>query len=475
MRAWLGIDIGTAGVRVAAYDVEGRRLAGAAAERPPAFPVDGAMVHDPELDWWGGTREALAACTAALGEASIAGVAVAALFPAACLVDADGMPLGQGLLYGDRRASADVGPVEEALGVRLTGDEVTPRLRWLHRTGPDVWARAARVLPPAGYVTQRLSGRSTIDPTSAARWGGISSGGAWDADALARLDLSPDLFPSIAAPTAVIGHILREAAAETGLAQGTPVVAGASDSFAALLGSGVRGPGDAMIYYGSSGTLLVGTAPFADAVADPGVFAAGSPFRLAAYAPNSGGFLDRIRTEMFDGRTYLELDGEAAVIPPGANGLFVLPHVSGRMVQGVDPHPMGAIVGLRLDHGRAEIWRAMLEAFGWMLMDARSRMDRAIDWVVAGGTGARSETWRSILSDMTGLPQAMGPADATTRGAAFLAALATGGVEDVAEMRERWLADPERPPTSPDPATHERYQGLLPGWLALDAALAGGR
>jgi xylulokinase len=467
------VDIGTAGVRVAAYDADGRRIGQASADRPPSFPGDGAMVHDPEADWWGGTCEALAQLLSTRDGSTIAGVGLAALFPATCLVDADGHALGEGLLYGDQRAARDIGAVEDALGVSLTGDEVTPRLLWLRRVAPDAWTAARRILPPAGYVARRLTGAVMIDPNSAARWGGIARGGAWDEDALERLEIPGERLPPIVAPTTIVGRVTAEAAATTGLPLGTPVVAGATDSFAALLGSGVQRPGDALIYYGSSGTLLVATSSFGDAVDDASRFEPGAPFRLAAYAPNSGGLLEQTRVEMFGGVPYAVLDREAADVPPGANGVYVLPHVSGRMVPDIDSEARGAIVGLRLDHRRADVWRAMLESFGWMLMDAQARLERPLDWVVAGGTGARSGTWRSIFSDMTGLPQSMGPADAGTRGAAFIAALATGGVDTVEAIRDRWLTDsPAGAATAPDPVAHERYRQLLPGWLGLDAALS---
>lgn len=470
---WIGLDVGTQGVRCVAVDPDGTVLASAIAERPPRFPSPGAMVHDPEADWWGGARDALAAVVAAVGNRPIDGVALASLFPAACLVDDAGEAIGEGMLYGDTRAAAEVEEVEEALGTTLTGDEVVPRLVWIRRSDPDLLTRARWVLGPAGFVSLRLTGRSMIDPNSAARWGGIARGGSWDDDALARLDLSPTLMPPIHRPTDVVGRVTPAAAAATRLPVGTPVVAGATDSFAALLGSGVRGPGDAMVYYGSSGTLLVATAPFADAIADAASFGPGSPFRLAAYAPNSGSLLERARVEMFGGASYAELDEEAGRVPPGANGVFVLPHVSGRMMPDPDASARGAIVGLRLDHGRPDIWRAMLESIGWMLMDAQHRLDDAITWVVAGGTGARSATWRSILTDMTGLPQSLGPGDASARGAAFLAALGTGGVEGIEAVRDTWLVDElAGQPTRPDPAAHERYLELLPDWLALDAALS---
>ncbi|HEV8698598.1 MAG TPA: FGGY family carbohydrate kinase [Candidatus Limnocylindrales bacterium] len=473
-RCWIGIDIGTQGVRGVAVAADGAVLASANRERPPRFPAPGAMVHYPETDWWEAARDVLVGLVVALGNRPISGIGLATLFPAACLVDEAGQAIGEGMLYGDTRAAADVEAVEQALGMPLTGDEVVPRLRWIRRTNADQFSRARSVLSPAGFVALRLTGQPMIDPNSAARWGGIARAGRWDDDALSRLDLSRDLLAPIHRPIDVVGGVTPAAAAATGLPAGTPVVAGATDSFAALLGSGVRGPGDAMVYYGSSGTLLVATAPFAEAVVESASFGPGSPLRLAAYAPNSGGFLERARVQMFGGAPYAELDEQAKGVPPGANEVLVLPHVSGQMMPRSDPGARGAIVGLRLDHGRADIWRAMLESFGWMLMDAQARLDDSLTWVVAGGTGARSAVWRSILTDMTGFPQSLGPGDASARGAAFLAAMGTGGVGGIDDMRDTWLAaEQDTQPTRPDPVAHDRYLELLPSWLALDATLSG--
>jgi xylulokinase len=431
------------------------------------------MVHDPETDWWGGAREVLTAIAGAVHDRRIEGIGLAGLFPAACLADEAGDPIGEGMLYGDTRAAAEVEEVAQTLGASLTGDEVVPRLLWIRRSDPDRLARTRCVLGPAGFVGLRLTGRPMVDPNSAARWGGIARAGDWDHEALAQLDLSPAILPPIHRSIDVVGYVTTGAAAATLLPEGTPVVAGATDSFAALLGSGVRGPGDAMIYYGSSGTLMVATASFGDAMVDASVFGPGSPFRLAAYAPNSGSLLERARVEMFGGASYAELDGDAARVLPGANGILALPHVSGRLMPDPDPAARGAIVGLRLDHGRGHIWRAMLESFGWMVMDAQRRLDSGLDWVVAGGTGARSDVWRSILSDMTGLSQSRGPDDAAAGGAAFIAALGTGAVDGIEALRDRWLAaEAGRQPTRPDPVAHDRYLEILPGWLALDAALS---
>jgi sugar (pentulose or hexulose) kinase len=113
------------------------------------------------------------------------------------------------------------------------------------------------------------------------------------------------------------------------------------------------------------------------------------------------------------------------------------------------------------------------DSFAALLGSGVRGVGDAMVYYGSSGTGAQSETWRSIMSDMTRLPQTLGPTDASARGAAFIAALGTGDVDGVVAMRDTWLAtELDRPPTRPDPAAHERYLELLPSWLALDAALS---
>jgi xylulokinase len=141
------------------------------------------------------------------------------------------------------------------------------------------------------------------------------------------------------------------------------------------------------------------------------------------------------------------------------------------MMPFVDPAARGVIAGLRVNHRRADIWRALLESFGWIVMDAQRRLTDRLTWVVAGGMGARSAVWRSIVTDMTGIAQSVGPTDASARGAAFLAALGTGGTDGANVIWENWLAQKGNAPANrPDAAVHARYMELLPDWLALDEA-----
>ncbi|MDQ3492348.1 MAG: hypothetical protein M3452_03685, partial [Chloroflexota bacterium] len=137
-RVWLGLEIGTQGVRAAVFDAGGERLSAGRARRPPRSPEAGAMIHLPELDWWGGAREALAEALSGVRSERIAGVGLAGLFPAVCLATTEGHALSEGILYGDRRGvTAD--------------DAVVPRLTRLLGILPEAALRDGIALGPAGY------------------------------------------------------------------------------------------------------------------------------------------------------------------------------------------------------------------------------------------------------------------------------------------------------------------------------------
>jgi xylulokinase len=471
---WLGIDVGTQGVRIRAYENDGTLVASSDAHRPARAPVPEAMIHEPDADWWGGTREALRPVLAEVSERHIGGIGLAGLFPAVCLMSEAGEAIGSGILYGDGRAGAEVAAVERRLDITLTGDEVAPRLLWLRDRSPTEYRRASVALGPTGFIGFRLTGVLSIDPHSAARWGGIvdATRRGWDPVALKALGIDAGLLPPIKRPHDQIGLVTADAARATGLAEGIPVIAGTTDSLAAMLGDGAMRRGDAMIYYGSSGTLLVCTVDFEDALADQAVFGTDAPYRLAAYALDSGRFLEKIGGALAAGASFPILDAEAAGRPPGSCGISVFPHVSGRLLP-PRPAARGAVAGLTLDQTRGDLWRATLESFGFVLMQAQSSLGDPVRSVTAAGGGAVSETWRSIISDMTGWTQEVAPRGGSARGAAFLAAYALGGVRSLSDIREVWLArSGDRPRTVPRSDHHFRYLELLPSWERLDEVLS---
>lgn len=430
------------------------------------------MIHLPEVDWWGGAREALVEASSGVASERIAGIGLAGLFPAICLSAPEGHALSEGILYGDRR------------GVTAT-DAVVPRLMHLLRTIPEIALRDSIALGPAGYLGLRLTGVPSIDPYSATRWEPLlaATTGTWDRAAAAHLGVPPRMLPPIVAPGALLGTITAAAARDTGLPEGIPVVAPTTDSLATMLGSGVVRAGDALAYYGSTGTLLLVTTDLEQALADAHAPGAATPYRRVAHATGSGLFAELVRREWLGGVDHTTLNAEAAAVPAGSEGVMVVPYLSGRLLPTPEPGLRASVAGIGLGHGRGHLWRAMLEAFGWVLMSAQQdghHGARDIRRVTAAGGGSRSAVWRGIVNDMTGWQQSVAPAHASVRGAAFLAAQALSGAA-FSQLAQRWLEPPDGgepgratadTAAAPDPAVTEHYRTLLPRWTRLVAALA---
>jgi xylulokinase len=471
--SWLGIDLGTQGVRAVLFDDEGRVLGTGSSVTLPRSPYPGWMTHRPDEDWFGGS---VASVRQAVGDrgASVSAIGLTSTFPTFCLVDRSGSAIGEAVLYSDTRATSDIAEAAARLGVTLTGDEVSPRLFWFASRRPEDLARADMVLGPAGYLGRRLTGNGSVDPVSAYRWGGLldERRASWLPAAARAVGVRPETLPRISAPDEVIGTVTGNAARLTGLVEGTPVVAGLPDTMATLIGHGVTETGDAMAYYGSSGTLLICTVDLQRALRDPSVIGPGRPWELAAYGLNSGVFAESIRRGWLGDAPYDDLDQAAGAVPPGANGLMVLPHVAGRLVPEAEPNRRAAILGVTTEHGRGEVWRAVLESFGYLLMEAQRRSTMRIRILGAAGGGANSAVWRQIVSDMTGLVQHRVQGPGAARGAAFIAGLGMGRFRHLAEIRP-WLTLDAANRTEPDEEVTLRYRALYDVWQRLDRGLGG--
>jgi xylulokinase len=468
-RLWLGVDVGTQGVRALVVGSDGRVMShGTVAFPRRPQPADG-MIHDPKADWADGAVAAARDAVGGVQARRIAGVAVCGLFPACALLDADGQPIGDGLLYGDRRAAGFVPLVAGQLDVRLTGDEVSPRLAWLRSTQPAELERARWVVGPAGFVIHLLTDRVTIDPQSAYRWGGLTDAmrTGWSPRALDVLGIPRRLMPDIVVPTAPVGTVTLSAAALTGLPAGTPVMGGVTDSLATLIGHGVVRAGQGLIYYGSTWTAMLATCDLETALKEPSLIGDEAPWRLAAYVVDAGRFVERLRTAMFNGQAYEKLDAAAATVPPGAHGLAVIPVPTARFENGQSLPSRAAIVGIGLEYSQADVWRATLESMGFLIADGLEPDGRQSRWMAAAGTGARSEIWRQIISDITNLEQRYDPRGSAAFGAAFLAAYGLGGVNSLDPVAEGWLTGKEAAWTWPEPRQVMAYRRHRPTWRRL--------
>ena len=447
MGCTLGVDIGTfesKGVLVAG---DGQIMAQAARPHQMIVPRPGWAEHRAREDWWGDftflTRALLA--ESRIDPRAIRAVACSAIGPCMLPVDASGAPLMNGVLYGvDTRASAEIADLNAAIGPdtilarggnALTSQSVGPKILWLKRTHPDVWARTARVLTSTSYLTYRLTGEYVIDHYTAANFSPLYDITAqdWCFD-LADI-CGPDRLPRLLWSNQIAGQVTAEAAAETGLALGTPVTCGTIDAAAEAVSVGVVSPGDMMLMYGST-VFIIQIA--AQRLHDPRLWHApwlfpGQHAAMAGLATSgtlTHWFRDQFARELPLESAFATLAAEAEASPPGAKGLICLPHFSGERTPLHDPQARGAFFGLNLTHNRGDLYRAVLEGIACAtrhITETCAAAGAPPSRVLAVGGGTKNRPWLQATSDLTGLDQIL---CRTTTGAAYgdawLAAAAVG-------------------------------------------------
>lgn len=480
----VAIDVGTSGARAAAFDLAGDRLL--EVRRP--YPT-----HSPRPQWAEQSAAAwVSASLACLGElvrqlgpaTRVHGLSLTGQCPSVALLDARGRPLGAGLTYRDNRARVEAAEIRERFGDaaihRRTGHlpaafHVAPKLCWIRRHEPERWAAARLALQPRDLVVLALTGEAVTDGShAAATLVHDLRGRRWDPGLLEALDIPGTLFPRLGRSDEVVGTLRPAIAARVGLPTPTPVVLGGADSQACAFGAGVVAEGPVSEMAGSSTCLnAVVAEPLEvfEVTHYPHVIA--GAFTTETGINTTGAAVawvaDRLyggRRARADSRDYARLDAEAAAVEPGSDGLRMLPVLADG--ERDDPALRGAMTGLSLRHGRAEVARAALEGVAFtiraQLALLREGGQPVTELRVSGGD-SRLATWNRIKADVTGLSVRTVPGDAAGTGVAMLAGLGSGIYPD---PRAAVVAcvHPDAA-VEPDPTRVERYDALFEDWRAL--------
>jgi xylulokinase len=468
MKALLGIDIGTSSTKGVLATEEGTVLATAVRPHVTSMPRPGWVEHDAESIWWQDvcvvSRELLAD-----SGLEVVGVCVSGIGPCLLVADEAGTPLRPAILYGvDTRAEAEIVELTGRFGAEsilarggspLTTQAVGPKLLWLARHEPAVFAKSRRLFMASSYALWRLTGEYVLDHHSASQCDPMYDllTGDWSGD-WARELAGPMELPSLRWPGEVAGFVAAEGAAATGIPIGTPVATGTIDAWSEAVSAGVRDPGEAMVMYGTTMFFVaVCERPLVDRRLWSTAGAFCGTWTLAGGMAASGSVVAWGRD--LTGVDYPELMAEAASVPAGAGGLLVLPYFAGERTPLFDAQARGTIFGLTLRHRRAHLFRALLEATAYgarhnleTFQDAGARLER----VVAVGGGTASELWPQIVSDVTNLEQEV---PSVTIGAAYGDAFLAGVATRLVEPSTRWASI--EGVVKPNPAATEGYEELF--------------
>lgn len=450
MKYYLGIDIGTFESKAALVDAEGNIAASAAHPHKMLVPQPGWAEHRADEDWWGDfkylSKKVIA--ESRIDPKDIRAVGASAIGPCMLPVNRAGEPLMNGVLYGvDTRAAREIDVLNGEIGAErilaatgnaLTSQSVGPKILWLKNNRPDLYKEAQKFITSTTYIVHKLTGRYVIDHYSAANWAPLylPDERNWSSKLSAAIT-GLDRLAEITWTTDIAGAVTKEAAAETGLAAGTPVITGTIDAAAEAVSVGVRAPGQMMLMYGSTIFIILVTAKRLDDARlwyAPWLFEGqhASMSGLATSGTLTHWFRENFAQELDSRDAAIILAGEAAQSPPGANGLVLLPYFSGERTPIHDTHAKGVLFGLNLTHKRSDIYRALLEGIAngtRHIMETYGEAGLVASRIESVGGGTKNTVWAQATSDITGLKQhvrqkTMG----ASYGDAFLAALGIGDV-----------------------------------------------
>ncbi|MFN2202785.1 MAG: FGGY-family carbohydrate kinase [Caldilineaceae bacterium] len=445
----ISIDSSTTACKAIAWDSSGRAVAEGRAAYPMLRPQAGWAEQNAE-HWWNSACAAIRDCVSQVDVDAIDALGITHQRESFVPVDRNGRPIRNAILWLDERSQSQLEWLDEKYGSgalhELTGKppsmtQALPKIVWLMQNEPVTVAAAAKFLDVHAFLVSRLTGEMRTSIASADPLGLVDMrAGRWATDLIEDLGLRPDQFVETVAPGTIIGHINALSAAATGLRENLPVVAGAGDGQCAGLGANALVEGRAY--------LNMGTAIAAGVYSDEYVI--DRAFRtLCAPLPGAYFFEHILRGGVFTVQWFVEhfatdLENESSVksaeqlleaaaegIPAGADGLMLVPYWNNVMSPYWDPSATGITIGWTGDHGRAHLYRAILEgvAFeqrlvGEAMMAATGQ--RFTEYVTMGG-GSRSDLWCQIMADVTGVPVTRSSTiEVTCLGAGIMAAVAAG-------------------------------------------------
>lgn len=470
---FLGIDLGTSSVKALLLTRDGRVAGEASAAYPVLAPRPGWAESEPAA-WWEAAATAVRALVERHGSA-VEGVGLSGQMHGVVLASASGAPLRPAVLWADGRARAEVAAyarLPAAMRYRLgnppAGGMAGPTLAWLKAHEAGTYAAARWALQPKDWLRLRLTGVAAAEPSDASATLMYDlTKDAWADDVVHALGLRPDLLAPLMPSAGVAGTLTPAAAHRLGLAAGTPVAAGAADTAAAALGSGLVAPGPMQLTVGSGAQIVT---LVEEARVDPSgrshlfrTAQAHGHYAMAAMQ-NAGLALEWALRVL--GVSWAEAYAAAFAVPAGAEGVTFLPYVTGERTPHFDPDAGGGWSGLRLGHGREHLLRAAFEGVAFSLrqgLGVLSDLGYDAESLRLAGGGTIEPAWRQLLADVLGRPLlATDVPSASARGAAIIAGLALGEFHDEGAACTG-LAEPRlvAVPAGADPALDDSYARFL--------------
>ncbi len=505
---FLGIDISTTGVKALLIDTHGDVVASVTTPLSLSTPKPLWSEQDPH-EWWSGAtrsiRQALA--QAGVSSAQVRAIGLTGQMHGLVLLDRQERVLRPAILWNDQRTGAECEEITQKVGAKkllqITGNRAltgftAPKILWVRKNEPEIYAQAAHILLPKDFVRLRLTGDYAVDKADGAGMLLFDlQKRDWSDEILGILDIPRSWMPETFEGPEITGVVSTTAAAETGLQVGTPVVGGGGDQAAQAVGVGAVTPGIVALTLGTSGVIFATTSgPFVEPQGRLHAFCHAVPgaWHFMGVMLSAAGSLQWYRDNLATGLAFDDLLAPAEAIPPGSEGLFFLPYLTGERTPHPDPLARAAFVGLTVRHTKAHMTRSVLEGVAFGLRDSMELIKQAsvsvnldhgesekvinhpgqsqglIQQVRVSGGGARSPLWRQILSDVMDTELVtLNTSEGAAFGAALLAGVGVGTWGSVEESCQEVIRTTQQ--TRPNPQAVAAYEEVYPHYRGLYYAL----
>lgn len=481
---FLAVDVGTQSTRVALVDPQGQIVASHSIGYDLATPRPGWAEQDPELWWEAAVRGIRAVRQAAAVQAGeILAICCDAQMHATIPISAEGDLLSHGVqLWCDKRASEMATAFERSSSlpeaVRLAGNPpvaawVGFKIQWIKCYQPELYAKTWKFLTGAGFLNYRLTGSLSIDYSEASGFFLLDAGTLqWSETLGEMLGIQVNKLPPVYPSTQIIGGVTPQASRQTGLAEGTPVLAGAGDMFSMLVATGLVEKGRASDVCGTSAILAVYLEQPVRGAPVMNLHHAWDGWCPFGIIDSGGGALRWLRDALAQAEVkqadereisvYEILSEKAQAIEPGSEGLLFFPYLMGERVLG-SPNARGVFFGLSLRSNIGSMARAVMEGIAFEMRRTLKIVEKTgnvVNDVYTTGGGARSAVWCQIKADIYGKPvYTLTAEEGGVLGSALLGMVGTGYYPDAQTATARCVHTARV--FQPNPATAERYEALF--------------
>ena len=462
MKMYIGIDIGTSGVKALLINEQGNIQAISMVEYPIYTPFPLWSEQEPE-EWWKATIDVLRHLVQEAGNVAkqVCAIGLTGQMHGSVFLDKQNQVIRRALLWNDQRTAKECDQITEAIGrenlISIAGNPAltgfqAPKILWLRSNEPKAYAKLEKVLLPKDFIRFKLTGDFATDCSDASGTLLLDlKKRDWSYEILEHLEIPVSWLPKVYEGSQITGILLPAIAELIGIPAGIPVIAGGGDNAAAAIGTGIVRQGLVSSSIGTSGVIF---AHSDDLTFDPQgrlhTFCHAVPTKnhLMAVTLSAGNslrwlrelFRDIVSSGSSNRIDYTEMTALASKVNPGCEGLVFLPYLCGERTPHLDPFATGAFVGLTSRHSRAHMFRAVMEGVVFSLMDGLEIMrvmKVPVQQVRAIGGGGKSELWCQMQADIFGcevvnLEVEEGPA----YGASLLAIAADQDAEGVSNISE---------------------------------------